>query len=254
IELARPQAQSNTIQSLQQQYQQVAQQLDQTAQQSILEQLRAEKKPDAARQETLRGWIAAANQLQVLEVSRGAIAQAKSQLDQHIKQWATLDRQNADLQRDVQFAKEALNQYLTRRDSLQSAPAPQSWRMIAPPEVIQVETRQPIVTDTQRDVGLGLLLSFILVVWALTTLRAAQSQSPSVRLQQVEPSPALPESHDLLPVLPAPRSLPVWMAQAHQPEVGRVVMFLLMVVTRAEVEAQHSSRTLQPREKVLTYR
>ncbi|WP_181357613.1 GumC family protein [Stenomitos frigidus] len=178
IELARPQPDGATLQTLKQRYQQVSAQMTQAAQQPIAVQMaqaiadfQADKTTNYAevmRQQTLLEGVTAATQVQVLAISQQAIVQTEGQIKQQIKQWAALARQYDELNLELKFATDNLNLYTTKRAALrQVVQARTHWQLTEAPAVEQA-SRGFTLADPEFRLSLGFLLSFFLVVFVMS--------------------------------------------------------------------------------------
>ncbi len=247
VELARPQPDSATLQTLKQQYQQVSTEMAQVAQEPIARQ-RAQAVADfqatengdytaVIRQQTLLEWVTAVNQVRVLEISQAAIAQTEVQINQQIKQWAGMARQYDALNLELKFATDNLNLYLTKRAELQQIIQPQTnWQLTAASPVEPLSANG-VLSDSEQRASVGLLLCFMLV---LLVMSIATKTKP----RQLQPLPQLniqPEySWQTLVMLeqPSTRSMqvPPTLAalQATDPAIARATLFLLMAAVRVE--------------------
>ncbi len=204
VELTRPQPNAMQLQSLKQRYQQVAGQMTEAVQQPLIARrnqaiadFQANQTTDytqVTHQQMLLEWATAAHQVQVLEVSQQAIGQTEAQITQQIKQWATLSRQYEALNLELRFATDNLNLYATKQAELRQVVQPKAgWQLAEAPAVSQV-SRGFSLSDPEHRLSLGLLLSFLLVVFIMSI---AEQTKP---LQRLRRQPAIqPESWDLPP-------------------------------------------------------
>jgi uncharacterized protein involved in exopolysaccharide biosynthesis len=233
IELGRSKPNTSTLQSLQQQYQQQANQLAQAAQQPLIDRLAQATATEAINHQeidqlrTLMEWVQAAHQIQMLDTSRQAIGQAEASLNQQIQQWAVLARQHHKLQLDVQLATNNLNLYLTRQAEMRQFTKPsQPWRVTAPPQVESTAENGLLLPDAQWEFSLSLVLCFVLVLGAIALWRDPKSVNPTPGLSE---SDVLPDSvwqpFSVTP-LPASQPTPIWSNQLQNVRVGVAVLLL----------------------------
>ncbi|NJR41159.1 MAG: polysaccharide biosynthesis tyrosine autokinase [Leptolyngbyaceae cyanobacterium CSU_1_4] len=102
----------------------------------------------------------ATTQIQILEVRSQALAQAQGQVDQQVKQLPALARRYSDLQRELQIATEALNRFLSNRQTLQvqAAQTEIPWQVIEAP----LRAEAPISPNIPRNLILGVFASSLL--------------------------------------------------------------------------------------------
>jgi capsular exopolysaccharide synthesis family protein len=118
--------------------------------------------PSSVRLGLNQKFIESANQLQVLEVRRGALEQATQSLNSKIKQMPVIARQYTDLQLQIQVATESLTRLLSAQQDLQLEAAQQAlpWEVISRPE----PAKNPIYPKIPLNLALGgiggLLLGF----------------------------------------------------------------------------------------------
>jgi polysaccharide biosynthesis transport protein len=219
------QASDRAKRSLEQQYQQLSEQLSQTAQQPLIDRLsQLNKDSESAnsqevnRLETLIELKVAENQVRMLEISDGAIAQTQTLLDGRIKQWASLARQYDALQLELQLATSKLNLSLVKQAELQTF-IQFAWQVIAPPHVKPIAEGFAL-SDAQRDFGLSLVLCFIVVVWAMAAWKDVdwkdanwknQGRSPrsfSIPLPCLQPDFQQPPQHQSFKSQPLALQMP----------------------------------------------
>lgn len=198
VELTRPQPDSTTLQTLKRRYQQVSAQMTQAAQQPIAAQLaqaiadfQANKTTDytaVTHQQTLLEGVTAATQVQALTISQQAIAQTEEQIKQQIKQWAALARHYDELNLELKFATDNLDLYETKRAELkQFVPAQTRWQLTEAPSTEQV-SHGFTLSDPEHRLSLGLLLSFLLVVFVMSIAEhTTLTRSPRRRLSSLQP-------------------------------------------------------------------
>lgn len=236
-ELARPQTNTSTLQSLKQHYQHRALQLSQAAQQAVLIALPGSSDPVQAA--TRQHWIDAANRMRILQISSDTIAQAEAKLASQVNQWALLARDYAEVQQELQSATTRVNQYLNRQVELQPGlKHQQPWQMATPLAISQIPATQSWQLNPQRDLSFAIAVCFVLVVWALTTSKLAKAAKTSIRLQQLHvQSSQNPYKQPLFkPALATSGAEPPLLAEASMRSVSteQVSVFLLMAVLRAE--------------------
>jgi polysaccharide biosynthesis transport protein len=109
--------------------------------------------PSSLRLELTKKMVEAANQKQILQVRKNAIAISENSLGQQLKNLAAVSRQYTDLQRDLTVATESLNRFLTVRESLQIEMAQKTrpWQPINKPE----RPLLPISPNIPRGIILG---------------------------------------------------------------------------------------------------
>lgn len=242
VELARPQADRTALSLLKQRYQQVSVQMTQAAQQPIVAQraqaiadFQADKTADYTavnRQQTLLEGVTAATQVQTLAISQQAIVQTEGQINQQMKQWAVLARQYDELNLELKFATDNLNLYKTRRAALRQLRPQTHWQITEAPVVEQ--SHSFTLSDPEHRLSLGLMLSFLLVVFVLSMAeQTTPRQLPRQRLTSVQPeswqdswqSDASALATASLLTLPTPA-----MPSPHQ----QTTLFLLTVAVRLE--------------------
>lgn len=223
-ELSSPQPDDSALQSLEQQYQQLFVQVSQTIQQPLVDrliqlnvdsQIDSQTDRDNSQTETPQDIVQiamltelreAASQVQMLEISSQTIAQAQSSLNQQIKQWATTARQADELQLELQLATQKLNFHLTKQSEFQTKQSQlqtYTQRQAAPsPQIQQVAEGGLTLSESQRDLGLGFVLCFMLVVWAMTVWRGAKQPEALVciPLSDVQSYPRLQSQPASLPL------------------------------------------------------
>lgn len=120
--------------------------------------------PSSLRLELTKKMVEAANQKQVLEVRKKAIAIAETSLAQQLKNLAAVSRQYTDLQRELTVATESLNRFLTVRESLQIERAQKTrpWQAITKPE----RPILPISPNIPRGIILGAVAGILAGVGA----------------------------------------------------------------------------------------
>jgi capsular exopolysaccharide synthesis family protein len=110
--------------------------------------------------ELSRDLIQTANQLQVLEAKRDALANVEAQLKEEFELVPALARQYTDLQRELTIATDSLNRFLETRETLQLDAAQQSvpWELISKPSV----SLSPISPNIPRNLMLGAIAGLML--------------------------------------------------------------------------------------------
>jgi uncharacterized protein involved in exopolysaccharide biosynthesis len=251
VELTRPQPDSTTLQALKQRYQQVSAQMTQAAQQPIAAKLaqaiadfQANKTTDytaVTHQQTLLEGVTAATQVQALTISQQAIAQTEEPIKQQIKQWAALARHYDELNLELKFATDNLNLYETKRAALkQSAPAQTRWQLTEAPAIEQV-SHGFTLSDPEHRLSLGLLLSFLLVVFVMSIAEhTTLTRSPRRQLSALQPEfswqaqlstvqPWQPSDSSEPSALPSLLVMPALAMPLHD---RRTTLFLLTAATR----------------------
>jgi hypothetical protein len=212
-ELANPQTQQATVESLKQQYEVLSLQLAKVAQQVVSksELGRRVASPNANYQDTVQAytllqWADTVRQIHTLEISRQLTAEAQQMLAVQVRQWAVLARKYSVLQQNVQSTKNLLKLHLTRRAELQTHLRPQApWRMVAPPEVVEVSGRQAshYLIDAQHDFRLGLTLCFALVIWGMTLSGTTKTHGAHAEYHRENPQEFIPQySSEIVSVTP----------------------------------------------------
>jgi polysaccharide biosynthesis transport protein len=104
-----------------------------------------------------------ATQFQNLEVQSQELAKIERQVEQQRKQFPILYRQYTELQRELQFANESLNRFLSTRENLQIqiSQTELGWQLLQAPSVYNMPVS---ASDTKRNLILGLVASLILGV------------------------------------------------------------------------------------------
>jgi succinoglycan biosynthesis transport protein ExoP len=120
--------------------------------------------PSSLRLELTKKMVETANQKQVLEVRRNAIAQAETNLGLQLKNLAAVSRQYTDLQRELTVATESLNRFLAVRESLQieGAQKTRPWQQLNKPQ----RPLLPISPNIPRGIILGAVAGLIAGVGA----------------------------------------------------------------------------------------
>lgn len=120
--------------------------------------------PSSLRLELTKKMVETANQKQVLEVRKNAIAQAETTLSQQLKNLAAVSRQYTDLQRELSVATESLNRFLAVRESLQIERAQKTrpWQQITKPQ----RPILPISPNIPRGIILGAVAGILAGVGA----------------------------------------------------------------------------------------
>lgn len=110
----------------------------------------------------------ATTQIQILEVRSQALAQAQGQVDQQVKQIPALARKYSDLQRELEISTEALNRFLSNRQTLQvqAAQTEIPWQIIEAP----LRSEAPISPNIPRNLILGFVASSLLGMGAALLL------------------------------------------------------------------------------------
>jgi polysaccharide biosynthesis transport protein len=110
----------------------------------------------------------ATTQIQILEVRSQSLVQARAQSDQQVRRLPALARRYTDLQRELQVSVEALNRFLSNRQTLQvqAAQTEIPWQII---ETAQLP-ESPISPNIPRNLVLGLLASTLLGIGAALLL------------------------------------------------------------------------------------
>jgi succinoglycan biosynthesis transport protein ExoP len=120
--------------------------------------------PSSLRLELTKKMVETANQKQVLQVRRNAIAQAETNLGQQLNNLAAVSRQYTDLQRELTVATESLNRFLAVRESLQieRAQKTQPWQQLNKPQ----RPLLPISPNIPRGIILGTVAGLLAGVGA----------------------------------------------------------------------------------------
>lgn len=120
--------------------------------------------PSSLRLELTKKMVETANQKQVLQVRRNAIAQAEANLGQQLNNLAAVSRQYTDLQRELTVATESLNRFLAVRESLQieRAQKTQPWQQLNKPQ----RPLLPISPNIPRGIILGTVAGLLAGVGA----------------------------------------------------------------------------------------
>ncbi|MEO8890503.1 MAG: polysaccharide biosynthesis tyrosine autokinase, partial [Coleofasciculaceae cyanobacterium] len=120
--------------------------------------------PSSLRLELTKKIVETANQKQVLQVRRNAIAQAETNLSQQLKNLAAVSRQYTDLQRELTVATESLNRFLAVRESLQIERAQKTrpWQQLNKPQ----RPLLPISPNIPRGIILGTVAGLLAGVGA----------------------------------------------------------------------------------------
>ncbi len=120
--------------------------------------------PSSLRLELTKKMVEAANQKQVLEVRRNAIAQSEKNLGQQLNNLATITRGYTDLQRELTVAAESLNRFLAVRETLQIEKAQKTrpWQQLAKPS----RPILPISPHIPRGIILGAVAGLLAGVGA----------------------------------------------------------------------------------------
>lgn len=147
-----------------------------------------------------------ATQIQILEVRSQAIAEADSVLSQQLNQFPVLSRQYTDLQRELKVATESLNRFLATRETLQIDAAQKEvpWQLISEP----TQPQTPISPNLQRNFLLGAIGGILLgLVAALLAERLDNTFHSADELREATRLPLLgviPYNRELTDE-PAPR-------------------------------------------------
>lgn len=120
--------------------------------------------PSSLRLELTKKMVEAANQKQILQVRKNAIALAETSLAQQLKNLASVSRQYTDLQRELTVATESLNRFLAVRESLQIERSQKTrpWQPLAEPE----RPLLPISPNLPRGIILGVVAGLVAGVGA----------------------------------------------------------------------------------------
>lgn len=120
--------------------------------------------PSSLRLELTKKMVEAANQKQVLEVRRNAIAQAETSIGLQLKNLAAVSRQYTDLQRELSVATESLSRFLAVRESLQieGAQKTRPWQQLNKPQ----RPLLPISPNIPRGIILGAVAGLLAGVGA----------------------------------------------------------------------------------------
>ena len=101
------------------------------------------------------------NEIAVLQSRSATLDQAANLLGQRLRQFPSVSRQYADLERELDLAKSTLDQLLTQRETLkvEAAQSQFPWEVIATPAVPKDKEGKPIARDNKmpRNIILGLL-------------------------------------------------------------------------------------------------
>lgn len=114
-----------------------------------------------------------ASQIKILEVQSQELAKVENQLRQQINQLPVIARKYNELQRDLQFATDSLNRFLTTRENLQIevAQTELTWQLIQ----AAVQPQDPISPDIPRGLILGLVASLISGIGAALLMEKADN-------------------------------------------------------------------------------
>jgi succinoglycan biosynthesis transport protein ExoP len=114
-----------------------------------------------------------ASQIKILEVQSQELVKVENQLRQQIKQLPVIARKYNELQRDLQFATDSLNRFLTTRENLQIevAQTELTWQLIQ----AAVQPQDPISPDIPRGLILGLVASLISGIGAALLMEKADN-------------------------------------------------------------------------------
>ncbi|NJL82073.1 MAG: hypothetical protein HC890_02165 [Chloroflexaceae bacterium] len=166
---------SPTIQALQEQRQNLLPLLEEEAQTILgpqfqgLSQSPSLSSPSNLRLELNQQYVEAANELQILELRRTALAQATTQLNQQVQQMPALARRYTDLQQKLEVSTENLKRLLEAEQQLELDAAQRSltWQVISTPTPEDFETPiypQPVnmmALGTVSGLLLGLIAAFV---------------------------------------------------------------------------------------------
>jgi len=110
----------------------------------------------------------ATTQIQILEVRSQALVQARGQADQQVRQLPALGRKYTDLQRELLVSTEALNRFISNRQTLQvqAAQTEIPWQIIEAAQLPEF----PVSPNIGRNLILGLLASGLLGISAALLL------------------------------------------------------------------------------------
>jgi len=101
------------------------------------------------------------NEIAVLQSRSATLDQAANLLGQRLRQFPSVSRQYADLERELDLAKSTLDQLLTQRETLkvEAAQSQFPWEVIATPAVPKDKEGRLVVRDNKmpRNIFLGLL-------------------------------------------------------------------------------------------------
>jgi uncharacterized protein involved in exopolysaccharide biosynthesis len=267
-ELAHPQANQVTVEAFKQQYQQVSLELAEVVQQVVLKSQLGKRatSPAATYEDTLQvyilgQWVDTVRQIHTLETSSQLTEDAKKLLSVQVRQWAVLARQYEKLQQSLHSSTELLNLNLSRRADLQARlRPPQPWRMVAPPEVVQVSGKQasPYLINAEQDLRLGLALCFALLIWGISLTGTATPRSTVSH--ESEPNVVPEYSWEVLPVLPVAPAIvgalpafpvsyngmqwsPTWKFEGDPQAIAYFLLFALVYLEKAKTE-EWNGRTL----------
>jgi len=118
--------------------------------------------PSSVRLNLNQQYIQTANQLQVLQAKRVAVARELDSVRAGIKSMPALARQYMDLQREVVVATDSLNRFLEAQAKLQIDSAQQTvpWQLISPTAIDDL----PVWPRPVRNISLGLVAGLLLGV------------------------------------------------------------------------------------------
>ncbi|HAJ60067.1 MAG TPA: protein tyrosine kinase [Cyanobacteria bacterium UBA8543] len=116
--------------------------------------------PSTIRLELTKQLVDAANQIQVLQVRKNAIALAQQSINQEVRQMPVIARQYTDFQRELTVATESLNRFLGVRENLEIEKAQKSipWQIIVKPQ----KPEDPVSPKTERNLILGAMAGLLL--------------------------------------------------------------------------------------------
>ena len=116
--------------------------------------------PSSLRLELNQQFILSANQIEVLEIRRSALAQAIQSFNQQIEQMPSIAREYTNLQQKLSVATASLKNFLAAREKLQLDAAQQAltWQLLAKPEMPE----NPFFPSPPLHLSLGLVAGLLL--------------------------------------------------------------------------------------------
>jgi capsular exopolysaccharide synthesis family protein len=120
----------------------------------------ASNSPESLRSKLYLQFVQAANDFQVLQVTRSVVAREIETVKAQIKQMPSLARRYTDLQRELAVTTQNLNRLLEAQAKLQleAAQQAQPWKLISPPTVGE----DPVSPRPVRNMTLGIVAGVLL--------------------------------------------------------------------------------------------
>lgn len=202
-EISQLQVDHTKLQTLYTQHQQLMDQLQQVGHQVLPAYLASPtadlQNPifqEAIYQGLLQQSIATAQTIQILEIRQETIAQTQTLLNQQQRELASLLRQEAALQQELNTETGIVQQYLDKMVELRSQTTPSiAWQLVSPPEVMESPNLAVVLTstDAQRQVGVAALLGVLMGVGVATTA-VGYSPSPRSKPDRSQPTATTPKT------------------------------------------------------------